>query len=147
MSKEIICRDKFGNEVKVSPEALEWRVSVCGILQSSDGKILFTQDETTKEWELPGGGIEFEESAEKALKREYLEETLQEIEVGKIVGFTQDFYYHRRDQKCYKTLRLCFLVTSTKISELPENTQFIDPQTTDVSIKTISLELIKQLAS
>lgn len=146
MTKEILCRDKLGNEVRVAADKLEWRVSVCGILFSADGKILFTQDDTTKEWELPGGGIEPDESVEAALQREYKEETSLEVEVGSTVGFAQDFYYHRRDQKCYKTLRLCYLVACDHVSDLPEGVQFIDPQA-DMPIKAMSVELIRQLAS
>lgn len=145
MTNEVICRDKFGNEVKVSPEQLEWRVSVCGILLSSTGEVLFVQDESTKEWELPGGGIELEETAADALRREFQEETTLDIEVGKVIGFTEDFYYHKRDEKCYKTLRFCFVVTAENIDELPQTVKFMNPQTEKDSIKSISLALLKQM--
>ncbi|WCL48710.1 NUDIX domain-containing protein [Leptospira sp. GIMC2001] len=54
------------------------RVRVAGLIQNSKGEILFIQQSKRGKgpgyWLLPGGGVEFGESAEQALKRELLEE-------------------------------------------------------------------------
>ncbi|MFK7951533.1 MAG: NUDIX domain-containing protein [Ekhidna sp.] len=60
------------------------RVRVCGILKEND-KILLLKHEPFGEmgylWLPPGGGVEFGESAEDALIREFKEETNLDIEV------------------------------------------------------------------
>jgi ADP-ribose pyrophosphatase YjhB (NUDIX family) len=52
------------------------RVRVAALIQDSKGKVLLIQQQKNKNgyWLLPGGGIEFGESAEEALKRELKEE-------------------------------------------------------------------------
>lgn len=61
------------------------RLRVCGILVQED-KILLVRlkSPATREliWMPPGGGLEFGERIESCLKREFLEETGLEIEVG-----------------------------------------------------------------
>ncbi len=65
-----------------------WNLRVYGLL-IKDGKVLLTDEirggmRMTK---FPGGGLEFGESFTECLKREFIEEMNQEIEVG-------DYFYH-----------------------------------------------------
>lgn len=57
------------------------RVRVAALIQDSKGKILLVQQQKKKSgyWLLPGGGIEFGESGEEALKRELKEELSLEV--------------------------------------------------------------------
>ena len=57
------------------------RVRVAALIKNSRGEILLIQQHKKKShyWLLPGGGIEFGESAEDALKREIKEELNLEI--------------------------------------------------------------------
>lgn len=60
------------------------RVRVCGILILENEILLVKHKSITKLgvfWAPPGGGLEFGETTENALKREFLEETGLEIEV------------------------------------------------------------------
>lgn len=62
------------------------RVRVAGLIVR-DGKILLAEHEKAgrRYWLLPGGGVEFCETVEEALKRELLEEADLEIEVGDLL--------------------------------------------------------------
>ncbi len=65
-----------------------WNLRVYGLLLK-DGKILITDEirSSMRMTKFPGGGLEFGESFIDCLKREFLEEMNQEIQVG-------DYFYH-----------------------------------------------------
>lgn len=81
-SKQIV-ENKFGGRI---------RVRVCGVL-FEDGKYLMANHHGINAlgnfWCGPGGGLEFGESIENAIKREFLEETGLQIEVGKFIEFLE----------------------------------------------------------
>ncbi|HUD44605.1 MAG TPA: NUDIX hydrolase [Patescibacteria group bacterium] len=57
-------------------------------------------------WELPGGKVDFGETMEEALKREFLEETGREIEVVKLLPYAGVNYW---DYAWGKQQTLCFV--------------------------------------
>lgn len=66
---------QYGNRV---------RIRVCGLLQRG-GSLLVVNHKSLNEsnfWAPPGGGIEFGETIEAALKREFAEETNLKVNVG-----------------------------------------------------------------
>lgn len=85
------------------------RIRVAGIL-IHDGKILLVKHEKNNEtyWLLPGGGIEYGESVENALIREFQEEVGIDIKVGKLV-----LVHDSIPPKLFRhVLNLYFLVTA-----------------------------------
>jgi ADP-ribose pyrophosphatase YjhB (NUDIX family) len=58
------------------------RIRVAGVL-SDQGKVLLVQHEKNghEYWLLPGGGVNFGETLEKALEREFIEETSLRVQV------------------------------------------------------------------
>ncbi len=61
------------------------RIRVAGILEK-ENKILFIKHkkEENEYWLLPGGGVDYGETFQKALEREFIEETGLRINVGKM---------------------------------------------------------------
>jgi 8-oxo-dGTP diphosphatase len=68
------------------------RIRVCGVLVEN-GKILLVRQKNNNGvssfWLPPGGGLEYGESIESALKREFIEETNVEIELGSFITVTE----------------------------------------------------------
>ena len=96
MKKKIVCHDIWGEKTEVDPKELTFRPSVYGVL-IEDGKVLLS-----KQWDgydMPGGGVKIDENLEKALKREFLEETGLEIEVKEIVYCGSAFFNRRYSKK------------------------------------------------
>lgn len=64
----------------------EIRVRVAGVL-SERGKVLLVCHERDKKryWLLPGGGVDYGETLEEALKREFQEEVGLNVRVGKLL--------------------------------------------------------------
>lgn len=82
MQEEIL--KVFGNQL---------RMRVCGICLEQDKVLLIRHKYLAKKdyfWSLPGGGMLFGESAEEALKREFLEETGLEIAIKQFL-FVHEF--------------------------------------------------------
>lgn len=64
------------------------RVRVCGICIQHEAILLINHtglNESNEFWAPPGGGVELYENAEKALEREFKEETNLDITVGKFL--------------------------------------------------------------
>ncbi len=71
--------EQFGNSL---------RIRVCGLCIESEKVLLVNHHSLNKKgdfWAPPGGGMEFGQSAEENLKREFLEETGLNIEVEKFL--------------------------------------------------------------
>jgi 8-oxo-dGTP diphosphatase len=67
----------YGNKVRLRVMGLCWR---------QDALLLVGHDLGSNDfWAPPGGGVEFGETLEGALKREFLEETRLEVSVGKFL--------------------------------------------------------------
>lgn len=62
------------------------RIRVCGILNKGDGLLFVKHIKKEKEyWLLPGGGVDYGETFQESLKREFKEEVNLEIEVKEML--------------------------------------------------------------
>ncbi|MCT8335147.1 NUDIX hydrolase [Leptospira sp. 85282-16] len=89
------------------------RVRVAALIQDPKGKILLVQQQKKQSgyWLLPGGGIEFGESGEEALKRELNEELSLEVS-------QMDFLFLNESIDPNKKRHLIQIVFLTKVKDL-----------------------------
>jgi 8-oxo-dGTP diphosphatase len=86
-----------------------------------DGKLLLLKMRATGKYHLPGGGIEVGERMAETLKRETLEETGIEIEVGCLVHFEEVFFYYDPSDTVYHGLHFYYICKAKTVSTLPDD--------------------------
>ena len=69
-----------------------------GFLANSKNEILLQQRSDFNAWGLPGGALEFGESAPKACVREFLEETGLKVRTKSLLGVSTNFIQHYPNQ-------------------------------------------------
>lgn len=101
---------------------------VGGVLVNNKNEILLQKRSDFSSWGLPGGALEFGESAKEACKREFLEETGLKVRVKSLLGVSINFIQHYPNQDISQAVTMEFIV------ELVENT------TKEVSSETLDLK-------
>lgn len=89
MTNMVTCEDIKGNTKEYDASDLSFRPTVYGIL-IEDGKLLLS-----KQWDgydLPGGGVELDETIEQALIREFMEETGVQVSISQVVSAESNFF-------------------------------------------------------
>ena len=69
-----------------------------GILANSKNEILLQKRSDFNAWGLPGGALEFGESAPKACVREFLEDTGLKVRTKSLLGVSTNFIQHYPNQ-------------------------------------------------
>jgi len=90
-NKTITALDLYGNEHQRELKNFKFRASVYGVLVE-DGKVLLKRHPTIEKFDLPGGGVELDETIPDALIREFMEETGLSVEVGKLLLVEDSFF-------------------------------------------------------
>ncbi|MDP3985621.1 MAG: NUDIX domain-containing protein [bacterium] len=96
-------------EMTAEPHEFVTRVGGHGFLFNEEGKLLCLRFGKNNVFDLPGGGVEVGESVTDACRREFIEETGLEVEVGKPVAVSERFF-STDDQPPYHVIRIHFLV-------------------------------------
>ncbi|MEQ8583256.1 MAG: NUDIX hydrolase [Marinoscillum sp.] len=121
------------------------RARVCGILQE-EGAILMLRHKGIGPngylWSPPGGGIEFGESAEGALKKEFLEETGLRVSIGQFL-FVNEYQddRHHAIELFFEVTRIAGEIQLGQDPELPKNEQILE------ELKWLSFAEIKTMDS
>jgi ADP-ribose pyrophosphatase YjhB (NUDIX family) len=79
-----------------------------------DGRVLLCRNVKHDYLFLPGGHVEFGESAQQALAREFLEETGEQVQVGKLVLVHENIF--RQNSRLRHELNLVF-----HVEQLPDH--------------------------
>lgn len=118
---QIVCLDFYGKEHKVDSDYLIDRSSAYGVYANANG-VLLIQDPRSLRWELPGGGIEEDETSEGALIREFMEESgLIPYEDLKFLTEWEELYYDVTSEQGWRSKRKFYLISSVE----DENTIFL----------------------
>jgi 8-oxo-dGTP pyrophosphatase MutT (NUDIX family) len=89
----IECESIFGNTVSIPKDELSFRISAYAILIDR-GRLLVLTIRSVDKYCFPGGGIDLGEKLSDGLRREVLEETGLEIEIGELFHFKEHFFYY-----------------------------------------------------
>ncbi|WP_251716602.1 NUDIX hydrolase [Lactobacillus agrestimuris] len=85
-----------------------------GILTNDDNLILLQKRSDFKTWGLPGGAIEFGETAEDACVREFLEETGMKVRVKSLLGVSSNQIQNYPNGDIAQSILIIFLVELIK---------------------------------
>jgi len=111
----------FGNKVEIDKDKFQFRTSAYGIIRHGN-KILLVNTRSSGKWFFPGGEVEVGEKLEDAIKREFLEETGIEVEVGKFLTFRECFFYYDPLDKAWQNYAF-FFFCKPKTFDLTEEYQ------------------------
>ena len=104
----IICPDIYGKKHSVDAQKIVDRESAYGVCITNQ-KVLLIQEPHTGRWELPGGGIEENETARQALIREFREETGATPEgIFTLLTEWKEYYFDLPSQQAWRTERKCY---------------------------------------
>lgn len=119
----------FDINEKVQKEESKIRFGARGIVLDSNGRIAMIYKKNKNEYKLPGGGIEEDEDAAEAFKRECEEEIAVKINIIKLLGTAEEY----KSQENFKQLSFVFLgekayeIESNKLTqkEKDEGTEYV----------------------
>ncbi len=113
MKTHLSCHDNQGELHQVPVSDIQFRPSVYGILIKDNQVLLSPQWDG---YDLPGGGVNLDESLEEALIREYKEETGLDIKVGRVIHAISSFFYlskNSNNDKHWNCQMLFYIVEAT----------------------------------
>lgn len=90
-NKTIKAYDLYGKEHLRELKNFKFRTSVYGVLIEGN-KVLLKRHPAIEKFDLPGGGIELDETISEGLEREFKEETGLSVKVGKLLLVEDSFF-------------------------------------------------------
>jgi ADP-ribose pyrophosphatase YjhB (NUDIX family) len=109
------------NVVEVPSSEVTVRLSAYGFIVGPNGKLLMLNTKETGLLWLPGGGVNIDESFERALERETLEETGISIEVVQPLLFFERYFYCEDKGEAWRTIMRFFLARPLSFDLLPQD--------------------------
>lgn len=101
---------------------------VCAVI-INDGKVLAMKDNHADYYYLPGGRVQFNETAENALLRELKEELNVEAEIVRPLYFNQNFFNEDVLKVDYHEIGIYFLVDISKTDIMSRGESFYGVET------------------
>ena len=97
-----------------------------GILVNEKNEILLQKRSDFNSWGLPGGAIEFGESAEEACARKFLEETGLKVKVKSLLGVSTNFIQHYPNGDVAQAVVIEFIVELVEKTDEQGSSETLD---------------------
>lgn len=97
-----------------------------GILINEKNEILLQKRSDFNSWGLPGGAMEFGESAEEACVREFLEETGLKVKVKSLLGVSTNFIQHYPNGDVAQAIVIEFIVELVEKTDEQGSSETLD---------------------
>lgn len=97
-----------------------------GILINEKNEILLQKRSDFNSWGLPGGAMEFGESAEEACVREFLEETGLKVKVKSLLGVSTNFIQHYPNGDVAQAVVIEFIVELIEKTDEQGSSEILD---------------------
>lgn len=97
-----------------------------GILINEKNEILLQKRSDFNSWGLPGGAMEFGESAEEACVREFLEETGLKVKVKSLLGVSTNFIQHYPNGDVAQAVVIEFIVELVEKTDEQGSSETLD---------------------
>lgn len=123
----VVCNTFFGKKKLVEKDKLIKRPSAYGFA-IHQGSILLVNNKSTNKLFFPGGGIDPDESKEDALKREFLEETMIEIDIIEYAGVAHNYHYYEPTETPYEVTGYFYFVKPLSLLASGDNNPALDDE-------------------
>lgn len=111
-------RDSNYQDVEYDGSPVHWRISAYGLC-IIDEKLLLVRHIDEQFYDIPGGGIEMDETVEEAMKREAQEEAGWELTPIKPILTASDWFYHIEEKRFYKSFQIYFEAGGKQVLDEP----------------------------
>ncbi len=121
------------------------RVGVkAAIVRDSAMLLVDIKDDSGRHYNLPGGGVELGESLREALRREVLEETDAEVQVGRLLMLRE--YEPARAGERWGPVQKLTAVFECSLSDGSEPGEPSNPDTNQIGIRWVPIASLAQIA-
>lgn len=97
-----------------------------GILVNEKDEVLLQKRSDFDSWGLPGGAMEFGESAEEACVREFLEETGLKVKVKSLLGVSTNFIQHYPNGDVAQAVVIEFIIELIEKTDKQVSSETVD---------------------
>ena len=131
-------------DISFKTELGKFNYRVCAVI-IDDNKVLVMRDNHADYYYLPGGRVQFNETAEKAVLRELKEELNIDAEIVRPLYFNQNFFFEDVLKVNYHEIGVYFLIDISKTDILTRGNSFFGVETTkNQKFEWMSFEDVKK---
>ena len=120
MPERVTCERFLGGTIDLPRERLQMRPSAYGLIVHAD-RLLVLGNRHVSGLSLPGGGVETGERLADALQREIREEAGIAVEVGRLAGFREAFFYYDPGDEAFHSFLFFYPCTPLSFDLLPDD--------------------------
>ena len=120
MPETVTCERFLGGTIDLPRARLQMRPAAYGLIVH-DERLLVMGNRHVSGLSLPGGGVETGERLADALQREIREEAGIAVEVGRLAGFREAFFYYDPGDEAFHSLLFFYRCTPLGVDLLPDD--------------------------